>query len=120
MIGTEVDVYFNLHKRLWSVRDRKTRSVVAHVEDIVLADVTFRVSPAGNARVRREGRKNVHAFASGTVVDAGDFGAQSNAVGVTYDPHRDTTFVERGTFRPVHSATMAWLAGKSVMAEISA
>ena len=63
-----VEVYRNLHNGKLSVRDRKTKRVVAHVDNITLAGVCFRVSQAGRERVLREGRKNVHAFVSGKVV----------------------------------------------------
>lgn len=119
MIGTEVDVYFNLHKHVWSVRDIKTRRVIAHVDAITLVNVTFRVSAAGNARVRREGRKNVHAFARGTVVSSGIAATSSRAVAVTYNPHKHTTFVEKATGFPVESASMVWLSGKTVLATLT-
>jgi hypothetical protein len=54
----KVDVYYNLHKKVWSVREKATG----------LVDVTFKVSAAGNAKVRAEGRKNVHAWITGTLV----------------------------------------------------
>tara|TARA_R100001510_G_C7571760_1_gene147900 strand:+ start:198 stop:572 length:375 start_codon:yes stop_codon:yes gene_type:complete len=40
--------------------------VLAHVPFITLKDVQWVVQPAGNAKTRKEGRKNVHAFARGT------------------------------------------------------
>lgn len=63
-----VEVYRNLHNGKMSVRDCKTRRVIAHVDTITLAGVGFRVSKAGRERVLREGRKNVHAFVSGKVI----------------------------------------------------
>lgn len=63
-----VEVYRNLHNGKMSVRDCKTHRVIAHVDNITLAGVGFRVSKAGRERVLREGRKNVHAFVSGKVV----------------------------------------------------
>ncbi len=117
LIGTDVDVYFNLHKKVWSVRDRKTRLVVAHLDGLVLSGVTFRVSAAGNARVRSEGRKNVHAFARGTVVAT--HAAECHdllAVQVTYNPWKYTTFVVQGTEVPIFNAETAWLNGRSVLA----
>ena len=116
LIGRDVDVYFNLHRKCWSVRDRATRRVVAHAAQVVLSDVTFRVSAAGNARVRREGRKNVHAFARGTVVSIDTNFTIEAAVSVTYNPYRYTTFVELESERPVHSALLAGFDGKSVVA----
>lgn len=66
-----VEVYRNLHNGKLSVRDRKTKRVIAHVDYITLAGVGFRVSQAGRERVLRERRKNVHAFVSGKVVSFG-------------------------------------------------
>lgn len=59
----QVEVYFNLHKRLFSVRE--SGRVIAHLPFIVLRDCTFAVQPAGLRRVRETGVKNVHAFVRG-------------------------------------------------------
>lgn len=123
IIGMDVDVYFNLHRKLWSVRDRKTRRVVAHLRNVVLTDVKFRVSAAGNARVRSEGRKNVHAFARGTFMGGGGLIPQtlptepSDIIEVTYNPYKYTTFVDKATEAPVHEAGAAWLFGRTVLAQ---
>jgi hypothetical protein len=56
---------------------------------VVLKDCKFIVSEAGQARVRSEGKKNVHAFIEGYVVDARrslellDFGWET----VYYNPY---------------------------------
>lgn len=116
LIGTDVDVYFNLHRKCWSVRDRKTRRVVAHAAQVVLSDVTFRVSAAGNARVRREGKKNVHAFARGTVCeDQLRFFVEDTAL-VTYNPYKFTTFVDAENGWPIYGASFASFNGKIVEA----
>lgn len=116
LIGSDVDVYFNLHRKVWSVRDRKTRRVVAHAKSVKLTDVRFRVSAAGNARVRSEGRKNVHAFARGTLAGFSVLGTlPAYGVPVTYNPYKHTTFVEKNTGRPVHGANVAWLFGRTVV-----
>jgi hypothetical protein len=62
-----VEVYRNLHKDCWSVRDSKTRLVISHVDYIHLQNATLVVRPAGREKVLREKRKNVHAFIKGTV-----------------------------------------------------
>ncbi len=63
-----VQVYWNLHKDCWSVvaleGDQKGR-VVTHADKVLLRGATFSVQPAGNAKVRREKKKNVHAFVRG-------------------------------------------------------
>lgn len=120
LIGRDVDVYWNLHKKVWSVRDRATRLVIAHLDGLVLRDVTFRVSAAGNARVRREGRKNVHAFARGTIVWPGpeETYRLRDVVQVTYNPFKFTTFIVQDTNEPIFEARRAWLTGRSVLVEV--
>ena len=56
-------VYFNLQRRVWS--EQQAGKVIAHPEYVVLKDARFLVGKAGQARVRAEGRKNVHAGVSG-------------------------------------------------------
>ena len=68
MKNIRVEVYWNLHKRLFSVRalegENKGR-VIDHAYGVRLSDATFVSQPAGRERVRREGVKNVHAFVRG-------------------------------------------------------
>jgi hypothetical protein len=63
------EVYWNLHKDCWSVRYPNGR-VFMHAKHVVLKDVQWVVQPAGRTRVRAEGKKNVHAFARGVLIDA--------------------------------------------------
>ena len=63
----KVDVYRNLHKHTWSIRDRKTGKVIAHQDAVNVLDAKFVVQPAGRQRVLQEARKNVHAFVRGTL-----------------------------------------------------
>ena len=63
----EVEVYRNLHKNVWSVRDKRTGRVIDHAERVIIRDARFIVQPAGRAKVLREQRKNVHAFVRGTL-----------------------------------------------------
>ena len=66
----KVRVYRNLHKNCFSVRQGSI--VKCHVDNVVLKDCKFIVSEAGQRRVREEGRKNVHAYIEGFVIDARD------------------------------------------------
>jgi len=61
----KVEVYFNLHRKVWSVRNAKTKRLVGHASRLLLRDATFKVSEAGRQRVLRERKKNVHAFVRG-------------------------------------------------------
>lgn len=64
----KVDVYWNLHRRLFSIRSRETGSygrVISHAPFLGLYNPRPVVSEAGRQRVIREGRKNVHAVIRG-------------------------------------------------------
>jgi hypothetical protein len=65
--------------------------VVAHVNEIHLKDVEFRVRENGRQKVLREGKKNVHAFVIGTVIEQpenNDFPFE-----VTYNPYKNKSFM---------------------------
>lgn len=111
----EVFVYFNLHKKCFSVKDVKSGLVVAHTDNIVLYDVTFKVSESGRQRVLREQKKNVHAGVRGKV--------WSNVRGsvltdlmteATYNPYKYKTFVTKETETPVEEASMVILDNKRI------
>ena len=87
------NVYYNLHKKCYSIREQGL--VADHVDSIVLKDCRFNVAPAGQAKVRRTGVKNVHATVSGIIrfqmekyfEEYGDFES------ITYTPFKYDTFV---------------------------
>ena len=91
-------VYWNLHKKTWSVR--QSGKIVAHTDTIYMKDCRFLVGKAGQARVRREGKKNVHAGVSGYLAMYKEFheAAKPVATGkcwVMYNPYKHDTFIER-------------------------
>lgn len=104
-----VDVYWNLHKGGWSVRNRKTGRVIQVVPEISLINCRFVVQPAGREKVRREKRKTVHAFVRGEYWP--QFAAPSIAQteGVTYNPYKHNTFVIRDGEYPVYDCDIAEL-----------
>ena len=68
----KVFVYFNLHKKLWSVKSLEGSLkglVIARTPHIVLRDVQPKVSQKGRERVLREKRKNVHAGLVGDLTE---------------------------------------------------
>lgn len=103
---TGVDVYFNLHKRVWSCRCRKTGRVVRH-SPVVIAPhgAGLIVREAGRLRVLAERRKNVHAFArldhGTTSKDVADWAAFCETLKagfeVSYNPYRGGTFYRKDT-----------------------
>ena len=68
----KVKVYKNLTKDTWSIQDYKTRKVVGYSEDIRLENAKFVVSEKTRQRVIKEGKKYVHAFVVGDLVDTID------------------------------------------------
>jgi len=97
-LGTKVRVYRNLAAQCWSLQSQGL--VVGHVLGALLEDCRFIVQPAGQAKVRASGRKQVHAFVEGTLR-----GWHAHAMGrscyptmyvgqrVTYNPYLHDTFV---------------------------
>lgn len=101
----KVRCYWNLHRKIWSVQDAKSRRVIAHADQVLLDDVEFKVSETGRQRVLVEKRKNVHAFAVGELVAmtppdnwsarTGELALDIKQRGraVTYNPYKAGTFV---------------------------
>ncbi len=68
-----VEVYKNIRTGKYSVRDLKTGKVVIRDNRILLKNATFAVQPAGREKVRKEGKKNVHAFVRGELFESGEW-----------------------------------------------
>ena len=102
LVGKRVQVYFNLHKKVFSVKDKKTGLVIAHVNKIDLGDISFKVSQAGRNRVLKEKRKNVHAFVEGTILAYNTF--CKDMQGITYNPYKNDSFVLKTSNKPVFYA----------------
>lgn len=103
----KVFVYYNLHKKVWSVKalegPEKGR-VIHHATMVILTDCTYKVSEAGRQRVLREKRKNVHAGVVGTLVAiSGERGyfPYTKSVPVTYNPYKYETFVIESSKEPI-------------------
>jgi hypothetical protein len=94
LIGRKVYVYYNLHKKKWSVKDWDTKRVIAHVHTITLQDCDLKVSKKGRLRVLKEKRKNVHAGILGTIVlyDT-SFPKITKRKEITYNPYKYDSFV---------------------------
>lgn len=103
----KVFIYFNLHKKLFSVKALEGKDkgrVVAHVDSAMVYGATFKVSEAGRQRVLREKRKNVHAGVVGEWFGGGQLLAghlARTATPITYNPYKYSTFVNKLTEAPV-------------------
>jgi hypothetical protein len=104
-----VFVYFNLHKKVWSIKDLATGRVVQHASQVLLTDCTFKVSKAGRERVLRERRKNVHAGVVGTLIAADPTDTlqfTAKYIPVTYNPYKYETFVNKLDSTPISKSDM--------------
>ncbi len=100
-----VDVYYNLHKKTYSIRHKGV--VVQHADNIIIENAEYAVGKAGNKRVRKEKRKNVHAYVRGELLFSGNcvqdycdtFLEKVNEYSayetpVKYNPYKNETFVD--------------------------
>jgi len=84
-----VQVYFNQRRREWSVRQHAL--VVGYAKSLMLRHVTWRVQASGRARVRREGKEHVHAYAKGWITHLSLLDGTEQTV--RYNPYELETFV---------------------------
>lgn len=103
-----VEVYFNLHKKTFSVRSCRTGRVIRHTDKVHIANPEFVVRKAGRERVLREGKKNVHAFVRGDVTFF-NLMYRPTLDTLTYNPYKYASFVDKQTEEPVYQASRAWL-----------
>lgn len=101
-----VKVYFNLHKKTWSILHMTPKGwrLWGHSPRVQLADVTWKVSEAGRQRVLRERRKNVHAFGIGTLLD-NENAPEGDFKPVRYNPYECGNFCVDGL--PIHASKFA-------------
>jgi hypothetical protein len=111
-IGLQVEAYWNLHKRCYSVRH--LGRVILHASDLQVLDARLVVQEGGRQRVLREQRKNVHAFVRGTLAGYVQLGkvegfgtlyhGQGPVLPVSYNPFAGPTFMLKDTGEPIHRA----------------
>lgn len=89
-----------------------------HVSALHLGCVTFAVQPAGLARFRKTGQKNVHAYVRGEVqsvtYNRWPHNIDPDWREVKYNPKVNDTFVDAQTGQPVKVAGEAILIGRKV------
>jgi hypothetical protein len=122
-------VYFNLHRKCWSLKameGEKRGKVIGHAKYVDMTNVAWKVSEAGRQRVLREKRKNVHAGAVGYVNKWLDLHGISHGTAtptmadgymrsptvadmVTYNPYRNSHFVDLDTGEQVKHTHAAFL-----------
>ena len=107
-----VFVYRNLHYRdcvRYSVKSLASGRVVAHKAFIHLKGVKLKVSKAGQERVLREFRKNVHAGVVGTMAADGESMAVSGWIKVRYNPYVGPYFFRADNNEKIFEAKEAYI-----------
>lgn len=104
-----VEIYWNLHKKMYSVRDVKTGRVVAHTYQATVNNPEFVVRQSGNRKVRETGVKNVHAFVRGELYSLDVIDDAWIFDRITYNPFKYTTFVHQDNGQPIRKAKLAAL-----------
>ena len=100
MNNIEVDVYFNVTRKVFSIR--QDGIVIAHRSNLFLTHSKFIVRESGQKRVRETGHKNVHAFVRG-MWDQKDYHTFKDLLlwrRVSYNPKRDNFFMVQNKFDP--------------------
>lgn len=100
----KVFVYFNLHRKLWSIKAMEGENkgkVIGHESFISLAQAYPKVSKAGRKRVLKDKQKNVHAgivgYRSEKLVEALFENLDLSAEHVTYNPYLHDSFYYANT-----------------------
>jgi len=101
----KVEVYRNLHKNCWSIRDNKTGRVIRHSNNISLKDAELVVRKSGREKVLCEKRKNVHAFIRGTIESYSYIHKQQ----IVYNPYKYKSFVLIDSSEPLFYADHIYL-----------
>lgn len=104
--GKRVKVYFNLHKKTWSIKDKKTGIVIGYANWLPMKDCKFKVSEKGRQRVLKEKRKNVHAYVEGTISFETLHKSEVQHGSFTYNPYKYDSFVRfiNGVVTPINGA----------------
>lgn len=87
-----VEVYRNVNKKDVWYSVRQFGKVVAHVTEISLRDCAFVVQERGRERVKKTGRKNVHAWVEGWLTNYAKARIGKVMEPINYNPYRSKYF----------------------------
>ena len=111
-----VEVYFNLHKHLYSVRSARSGRVILHTARVHIRNPQFVVRQGGRQRVLKERKKNVHAFVRGDITFFSDKDCPT-LDNVGYNPYKYDSFIKLIDKTPVRKAKRAYLMMKPTLIE---
>lgn len=97
-----IRIYRNLHRQCLSIM--QAGKVACHAENVLMQNVRFIVSRAGQKRVRETKRKNVHAFIEGTWTNGNVPPVLGDWVELYYNPYTCDGFINRKSGQIVNVA----------------
>jgi len=110
-LGMVVDVYRNLHKDGYSIRDSKKGLVLAHCDSVRIMNAKFVVSESGRQKTIAAKRKRVHAYIRGILVGI-DEPMPSDLIKVYYNPYETPKFTDISSNEFIESAQEVYCTGK--------
>lgn len=113
MNNLRVKVYWNLHKKCWSIQHKG--KVIKHVQTCLLNNAVFKVSEAGRQRVIKEKRKNVHAFVVGDIIDLNCDCPEELKREVSYNPYKHPWFYFKRTMNKVEDVSLVFCGNKILL-----
>jgi len=94
-----VDIYRNLNRDCWSIKDRETGRICGYETSLMVMSAKFIVGKKSRQRVLEEGRKNVHAYVRSGIAwadpTANDYHSKwlkEIMLQVKYDPYKADHF----------------------------
>ena len=112
-VGKKIRAYVNLHKQGWfSIVDMETGLVCGYAQSCLIKDAVFYVSDKGRERVRKSGRKLVHAWVRGIYMGS-DIEKEECSNALQYNPYYHKGFTDQNG-HVVEFAELALLKDKKV------
>lgn len=112
-----VEVYRNVNKKGVWYSVRQGGKVVAHVTEISLRDCVFIVQEKGRERVKKTGRKNVHAWVEGWLTNYAKARIGKVMEPISYNPYRSKYFRTKKAKRVTKAESVVLYSG-GVLAHI--
>ncbi len=118
-VSRPVRVYWNYKHRCYSLF--QAGAVVGSAGQVLLAEARFVVRESGRRKMLQDGRKRIHAFVEGALIDwtraaeARDL-ARPEGIRVFYDPFRFASFVEDDGHTAVTAAARVYCGGCGIIA----
>lgn len=86
LIGERVNVHFNLHNKLWSVKYKGKVIDTSGIKYLAIEPIRFHVNEKARLKVIKKECRSVHAWVVGTLISV-DILLKHEKVGISYNPY---------------------------------